>query len=146
MAHEMPEYLVPPPRAAILGRAHTDPSSLYETRSPQQQQPSGQQQQQRHLQSPPPAYADVMKEVGKHSGRIHSNEKVFILEFQFVLDATEKREKKYSLLYSLKFYSETASVKEKIASATSDEIRCQNAKFPSFIISEKRERRGKKTL
>ena len=32
MAHEMPEYLVPPPRTAILGRALTDPASMYDDR------------------------------------------------------------------------------------------------------------------
>jgi hypothetical protein len=59
MAHEMPEYLVPPPRTAILARAHTEPDA-YEPR-PQQTTVTDT----RIPASPPPAYTDVVKEVGE---------------------------------------------------------------------------------
>ncbi|XP_059086887.1 uncharacterized protein LOC131883420 isoform X2 [Tigriopus californicus] len=53
MAHELPEYLAPPPRAAVLGRAHTDPTSLFADDS---SRIFG------HPTSPPPTYSDVLKQ------------------------------------------------------------------------------------
>ena len=68
MAHEMPEYLVPPPRAAILVRAHTDPdtydpgsSSSSRTAPPMAPPPSPNFRP--IPSSPPPAYTDVVGEV-----------------------------------------------------------------------------------
>ena len=67
MAHEMPEYLVPPPRAAILVRAHTDPdtydpgSSRTAPGPPMAPPPSPNFRP--IPSSPPPAYTDVVGEV-----------------------------------------------------------------------------------
>ena len=72
MAHEMPEYLVPPPRTAILVRAHTDPDTYDPTAA---STTSGRTAPGPPLapppspnfraipSSPPPAYTDVVGEV-----------------------------------------------------------------------------------
>ena len=82
MAHEMPEYLVPPPRTAILARAHTDPedygavgdsggggavavSVLAPPRPPPPLTPIV-----RIPASPPPAYSEIVKEVRTHRSQI----------------------------------------------------------------------------
>ena len=71
MAHEMPEYLVPPPRAAILVRAHTDPDTYdpgcssggrtAATGPPLAPPPSPNFRA--IPSSPPPAYTEVVGEV-----------------------------------------------------------------------------------
>ena len=79
MAHEMPEYLVPPPRAAILVRAHTDPDSYDQGSSraapcgggssglPMAPPPSPNFRP--IPSSPPPAYTDVVVAPAVGEGR-----------------------------------------------------------------------------
>ena len=72
MAHEMPEYLVPPPRTAILVRAHTDPDTYDPTATSTTSSrtalgpplaPPPSPNFRAIPSSPPPAYTDVVGEV-----------------------------------------------------------------------------------
>ena len=74
MAHEMPEYLVPPPRTAILVRAHTDPDTYDPTAASTTSSrtapgpplaPPPSPNFRAIPSSPPPAYTDVVGEVIK---------------------------------------------------------------------------------